>query len=207
MMNSPEILKTHYKNCFLKYGDNHLGADWPKEKDLCTRYDVMLSIVKDINQKNKILDFGCGTGMLYNHILSKNMTQIEYHGIDINDVLIEKAKSKYKDTSFLVADINQDSSILSDYDYVICNGIFTEKLQLSHKTMFDFFSNTIKVLFKKTKKGIAFNLMTIHLDYERDDLFHVSHDELANFLTKNLSRNYVIRNDYGLYEYTTYLYK
>ena len=73
--------------------------------------------------------------------------------------------------------------------------------------MFSFFSNALSILFKKTKIGIAFNLMSKHVDYEREDLFHVAHDELANFLTKNLSRNYIIRNDYGLYEYTTYLYK
>ncbi len=29
---------------------------------------------------------------------------------------------------------------------------------------------------------------------------------LVNFLTRELSRHFIIRNDYGLYEYTTYLY-
>ncbi len=50
--------------------------------------------------------------------------------------------------------------------------------------MFSFFSNSLKVLFNKTNIGIAFNLMSKHVDYERDDLFHVGYDELANFLTK-----------------------
>ena len=45
------------------------------------------------------------------------------------------------------------------------------------------------------------------VDWERDDLFHVSIDELGWFLKNNLSRNFVIRNDYKLYEYTTYVYK
>lgn len=49
--------------------------------------------------------------------------------------------------------------------------------------------------------------MSKDVDWEREDLFHLSLDELSNFLTKEVSRNFIIRNDYGLYEYTTYLYK
>ena len=40
----------------------------------------------------------------------------------------------------------------------------------------------------------------------RDDLFHLPLDLLAEFLDTLLSRHFVIRNDYGLYEYTVYVY-
>ena len=58
-----------------------------------------------------------------------------------------------------------------------------------------------------TNKGIAFNIMSKLVDWERDDLFHVSMDELGLFLKNNLSRNFIIKNDYKLYEYTVYVYK
>ena len=206
-MHSPESLKDHYEECFIKHGDNYLGADWTKEKDLYTRYDVMLSIIDKSISEKKVLDFGCGTGMLYNYILSKDINYINYSGIDINDILIEKAKTKFKNINFKTSDIFKNPESLEQYDYIICNGVFTEKINLTHEQMFNFFSSVLNVLFKKTNIGISFNLMSKHVDYEREDLFHVSHDELASFLTKNLSRNYIIRNDYGLYEYTTYLYK
>jgi len=45
------------------------------------------------------------------------------------------------------------------------------------------------------------------VDWEREDLFHLSLDSLAGFLVKELGRDFVIRNDYGLYEYTTYVYR
>ena len=73
--------------------------------------------------------------------------------------------------------------------------------------MFDFMSNTLKTLWLKTNKGIAFNVMSKLVDWERDDLFHVSMDEIGLFLKNNLSKNFVIRNDYKLYEYTIYVYK
>jgi hypothetical protein len=63
------------------------------------------------------------------------------------------------------------------------------------------------IAFAKARVGVAFNVMSTHVDWERDDLFHLPMDVLGSFLTKNLSRKFVIRSDYGLYEYTTYVYK
>ena len=111
-MSSPEILKNHYEKCFMIHGDNHLGADWTREKDLYTRYNVMLSILDRSNTEKKILDFGCGTGMLYNYILSNNIEYINYNGIDINNILIEKAKTKFKNIIFKTSDIFKNPEVL-----------------------------------------------------------------------------------------------
>ena len=73
--------------------------------------------------------------------------------------------------------------------------------------MMNFFTSAITKLWEKCNVGLAFNLMSKHVDWEREDLFHVSLDELGWFLKKNLSRNFVIRNDYKLFEYTVYVYK
>ena len=65
----------------------------------------------------------------------------------------------------------------------------------------------ITKLYEMCNKGIAFNVMSKDVDWERDDLFHLPLSDLSAFLTKEISRDFVIRNDYGLYEYTTYVYK
>ncbi|MFT6034498.1 MAG: hypothetical protein ACI9XJ_000064 [Marivirga sp.] len=65
----------------------------------------------------------------------------------------------------------------------------------------------VHVLFSKIEKGMAFNVMSKAVDWERWDLFHLSTDVLIDFLAKEVSRNFIIRNDYGLYEYTVYIYK
>jgi hypothetical protein len=49
-------------------------------------------------------------------------------------------------------------------------------------------------------------VMSKHVDWERDDLFHLPFDALGSFLREEVSRHFVIRHDYGLYEYTTYIY-
>ena len=49
--------------------------------------------------------------------------------------------------------------------------------------------------------------MSTQVDWIRDDLFYLALDDLTSFVTQHLGRNFVVRSDYGLYEYTVYLYR
>jgi SAM-dependent methyltransferase len=198
-------LYKHYESCFKKHGGTPQGVDWPNVDDLNRRFQVMLDICTDKAPVN-ILDFGCGNGLLCSYLKQTQMDNIRYTGLDISQKFIDFCRTTYPGIPFICSDIAQES-IEIDFDYAICNGTFTEKLDLTFDEMFDFFSKTLITLFKKSKKGIAFNVMSSHVDYRRDDLFHVPHDMMANLLINDLSRHYVIRNDYGLYEYTVYVYK
>ena len=62
-------------------------------------------------------------------------------------------------------------------------------------------------MYPLARRGIAFNVMSKHVDWERDDLFHLPFDVLAAFLRAEISRHYQFRADYGLYEYTAYVYR
>jgi hypothetical protein len=114
---------------------------------------------------------------------------------------------KFPNELFFQIDALQNPEKLNNYDYIIMNGVFTMKVDLSYQDMWNYFCQLLTLLFSKAQKGIAFNLMSKQVDWERTDLFHVGLDQLTAFLTKNLGRHFVIRNDYGLYEYTVYLYK
>lgn len=196
----------HYKNCFDNHGDNHLGVDWPNYEDTLIRYKVMLDLIND-KSKVSLLDFGCGLGHLYEFILNeKKENKIIYNGLDINENFYNHCIKKYPEVNFFLRDININDKI-PNFDYIVCNGTFTEKMDLTHEDMFNSMSTILKNLWSKTNKGIAFNVMSKLVDWERGDLFHVSLDEIGLFLKNNLSRNFVIRNDYKLYEYTIYVYK
>ena len=78
---------------------------------------------------------------------------------------------------------------------------------MKYDEMFSYFKKMITKLYEMCNKGIAFNVMSKDVDWERDDLFHLPLSDLSVFLTKDISRDFVIRNDYGLYEYIIYVYK
>ena len=198
-------LAEHYDKCFKEHGDTYLGVNWPNLEDTFKRYDVILGLIKE-ETSISLLDFGCGTASLNQYIEFLKIKNIKYSGLDINDGFYNTSKLKFPNNDFYCLDILKNESI-PNFDYIVCNGPFTEKRDLSQEEMMDFFTSVIKKLWNKCDKGIAFNLMSKHVDWERDDLFHVSLDELGWFLKNNLSRNFIIRNDYGLYEYTAYVYK
>jgi SAM-dependent methyltransferase len=198
---------SHYESCLEKYGDTHLGVDWPKKEDVDKRYKVMLEVIKPIaSGKVELLDFGCGTSHLYEYILLHGFDYIEYSGLDLSTKFVELSKKKFPHIKYYQLDILDDSNGLPNFDYIVANGVFTEKRNLSFDDMFEYFQAVIHSLFSKSEIGIAFNVMSKQVDWERDDLFHLPLDLLADFLTKRISRNFIIRNDYGLYEYTTYVY-
>ena len=200
----------HYDKCFKTHGDNHLGVDWPKLSDTLTRHEIMYGLVREINSpqvtNTSILDFGCGLGHFYKWLKANHSLHPQYSGLDINESFYNYCSNEFPDNQFYLKDILVDND-LPNFDYIMCNGVFTEKRELSYDEMFQFMKNVLIKLWGKTNKGISFNVMSKLVDWERDDLFHVSMDQLGMFLKENLSRNFIIRNDYKLYEYTIYVYK
>lgn len=81
-------------------------------KDLISRIEV-------INPK-KILDVGCGSGNS-THQLKKRWPNSEIIGIDNSKAMIEKARSLYDDTKFILQDVTDDLSALGKFDIIFSN--------------------------------------------------------------------------------------
>jgi hypothetical protein len=199
---------THYENCLAQHGDTHLGVDWPKPEHVDVRYRVMLDVIRPTGlPRVSLLDFGCGASHLYDYVQRHKVEHIDYAGFDISEKFITLCKSKYPSLQYYCWDVLDDSTTLPKFDYIVMNGVFTEKRTLSYEEMLDYFFRLLRRVYSSARFGLAFNVMSSHVEWERDDLFHLPLDTLATFLTEEISRDYVIRNDYGLYEYTTYIYR
>ncbi|WP_282609722.1 class I SAM-dependent methyltransferase [Pelagibius sp. Alg239-R121] len=201
-------LVDHYESCFLEHGPTALGVDWPDEGDLAVRFDVMTDLIRPTGKSIKLLDLGCGPGLLLDHLAVNPLTvPIDYLGIDLSGKMISAARQRHADRSFEVRDLLTDPLAEQSVDYVIMNGLLTEKRELSQGEMVTFAREIIAAAYRAARIGIAFNVMSTQVDWMRDDLFHWACDDVLEFVTGDLSRHAVIRADYGLYEYTTYLYR
>jgi SAM-dependent methyltransferase len=198
----------HYEGCLSRHGDSHRGVDWPRAEDAELRYAVMLDLIPTNSSRPvRLLDFGCGAGHLLEFIQRRNLPGIEYHGLDISARFLALCRSKFPSTPFICADLLQDSLDLPEFDYIVMNGVFTEKRALSQDAMWNYARELLVRTWPHARHGLAFNVMSKQVDWERHDLFHLSCDVLLAFLKAELSRHCVIRHDYGLYEYTTYVYR
>lgn len=193
---------------FDRYGDCFLGVGWTKrQEEAAARYRVMLDLLApEADQPVTLLDFGCGASHLYEYMLKHGVRNVSYSGLDLSPRFLACSREKFPQNTYYDLDVLEDDR-LPTFDYVVMNGIFNSKTDLSFEDMLAYCRRLILRVFEKTRKGLAFNVMSKQVDWERDDLFHLPLDRLLTFLSREVSRHVVIRHDYGLYEYTAYVYK
>lgn len=198
----------YYNACLRTYGDHHLGVGWSSARDAETRYRVMLELIRSPAETTvSLLDFGCGASHLLDFIRGRGLAGIDYSGLDLSADFIALSQGKYRHVQYYCADILDAATELPTFDYLVINGVFTEKRDLSVEEMFAYVAAVLQKAFAFTRSGLAFNVMSAHLGWEQPTLFHVAFDQLVTLLTDTMSRNIVIRNDYGLPDYTVYVYR
>lgn len=204
------MLLHHFDDILGKFGDTAKGAHWPNEKDRRKRFDVMLDVIEQSATGPVVLcDLGCGTGELLAHIRRRELNNIVYVGADRSKMALAYARAKFPDATFVDIDVTARGADLDliACDYLVANGLFTVKFELSQAQMWSFLETTICRVWPRVRRGVAFNLMSKVVDWERDDLFHVPMDDTAHLLHGLAGRRVRMRADYGLYEYTSYAYK
>lgn len=208
-VNKHLILAEHYSKTFKEYGDTAKGMDWQCENENILRFQILSGIfsLKNTDIHCSILDFACGTSAFYEFLKSApKFKNFSYTGLDINNELIDCARQKYPQNKYFLGDILHDTSIIKEkFDYIIINGLFTQKLDLSDSEMFSFWKDIISTLWNHCTNGIAFNSMSQFVDYKQDGNYHLDISLAGEFLKDNISKKFLIRNDYNLYETTFYI--
>ncbi|WP_051286681.1 DegT/DnrJ/EryC1/StrS family aminotransferase [Megalodesulfovibrio gigas] len=208
---SQQLLR-FYDTCLSEHGDTARGAGWPNETDRGRRFRIGCEIIAQFGGGDSVTvcDLGCGTGELYGHIVRNGLDNISYTGVDLSSAALQYATEKFPAANFLQLDVLQCSDELLqaiNCDFIFANGLFTVKNSASHATMFRFMTATLERVWPKARRGIIFNVMSKVVDWEREDLFHVSYDELAEYLHRLAGRFIGFRADYGLYELMAYAVK
>lgn len=85
------------------------------------------------------------------------------------------------------------------------DGPFNARCSLPFDEMLSCFQRSVRHAFAPARRGLAFNVMSKSVHWEREDRFHVPFDLVASFLARAVSRQLVCRDDDGLYEYATYV--
>ncbi len=192
-----------------RYGDSFRGAGYTRsEQEAAAMYDVMLDVVREKDEPVTLLDLGCGLAHLLDRIHASPLRRnVRYSGLDISRKYLDAAAVRHPGVAFLHMDILESDEALPDYDYIVLNGLFNFRGELPYERMLLYWQQMIAVAYKHCRKGIAFNVMSKIVDWERDDLFHLPFETLTRFVAAELSRTFVIRHDYPTWEYTTYVYR
>lgn len=205
--------KEYFSKTFKDYGPNVKGiGELNKSREineirLKLRYKNMAKIIRNKNIKNSLLDIGCGYTGFYEYIVTKKLN-IEYTGIDICEDMINYANNKYGSLINLICGDILEYKFDRKFDYIICNGVLTQKLEATISEMEEYVYNIISLMWNMCNRGggIVFNIMTSQVDFMAENLYYKSPLEMLAFCMQ-LTRNFQLDQSYNLYEYTVYLYK
>lgn len=204
-------LQEHYERCLEEAGVTPQGVDWPNGRDLEARFATQLEILRSVPQAAeplRVLDLGCGPGLLLDYLSATDaLERIEYLGVDLSPPMIAAAQARWPDRQFEARDIIAQPLEPLSVDVVIMNGVLTERRGIPRERMVALAESLVTAAFQTARYGVAFNAMSRHVDWEREDLFHWGFDEVASFLTRTLTRHIAIRADYGLYEFSAFAYR
>lgn len=85
----------------------------------------IISALKFIENKSRILDIGCGVG-IFLRVVEKQFPESKYFGIDYSEEAIKIAKNDLGEDFFCVKDVNElDKNFIEPYDVILMNGFLS----------------------------------------------------------------------------------
>jgi SAM-dependent methyltransferase len=180
-------LLTFYDRHLRDFGDSPQAVRWTPDGQ-ARRYETLLQIAGDLTGK-KVLDFGCGKGDFCGFLKEKDV-RIDYCGLDVNENLIELAKSKYPDVEFLCTDIDE-TEIERAFDVVIVCGVFNLRIAGIGDSM----KAVLKKLFSLCRQALHLNVLTYYIPQRNVELFYVRPEDILYFAVTELSRHVTLRHE------------
>jgi hypothetical protein len=194
-------VERYYTAKLREHGATPEGVDWNGQQSQQIRFDQLLGLLGDAPEEFSLNDYGCGYGALLDCLGQRNLS-FEYTGYDISPSMVEEAKSRYADERR--AAFTSNSNELRPADFTVASGVFNVKLETPVGVWYRYILETIELMVRLSKRGIAFNALTSHADpeYQRRDLFYADPAHLLDHCLGNYSRNVLLNHDYDLYEFT-----
>jgi SAM-dependent methyltransferase len=197
-------LERYYDALVREHGPRPEGAQWTSNDSQQRRFRV-LADVGDLTTA-KVLDLGCGTGALLDHLIVEHGFAGEYVGIDLAQAAVELARARHPEARFERRNV-LETGVGERFDYVLLSGVFNNLLSDN----WAFLRALSTTLFAATRQALAFNLLSTYVDYQDEGLWYADPGAVFDFCKTELSTAVTLRHDYEVkpgvvpFEYTVYV--
>jgi hypothetical protein len=122
--------------------------------------------------------------------------------------MVSVSRERYPSLEYHVKDVLMDdiSEFRDEFDYILISGVFTVRNGQSKDRHREWYQEILRTLWPLCHEGISVNFMTEYVDYTVDELYYCPFSEFTQFCVEHLSREFTVRHDYDLYEFTGYVY-
>ncbi|HLA08780.1 MAG TPA: class I SAM-dependent methyltransferase [Anaerolineales bacterium] len=195
-------LNRYFTEKLEQYGATAKGVDYNGEQARDIRFAELVKVI-DPARRFSIIDYGCGTGAMFDFLHAKGW-KYDYYGVDLIEKMILAGRATHR--GYDNAHFTTDEKELPVADHLVAAGIFNIKMDSAYEEWQEFTCETLKRMNTLCSKGFAFNMLTKYSDADRmaqrPDLFYGDPLFFFDFCKGNFSRNVALLHDYGLYDFT-----
>lgn len=197
----------HYRDLFRSHGD---AAQSVQHYDAASQRNRFRVLAEFASAHGSVVDVGCGLGHFCTYLRELGFRG-RYLGLDFVPEFIEHASRKHAGdpaARFQAFDMTRDAYPEGEDVYVIC-GVFNNRQVDSEQFLYE----TLRKVFRASRKGVAFNALSTYVDYQDASLFYADPLKVLDFCKRELTPRVLLRHDYLVredrppYEYAIYLYK
>ena len=188
-----------YEDNLAEHGLTSKSVGWKDEASQLLRFE-RLSRVIDRSRPFTVNDWGCGYGAMFRYLDGLAGASLAgYTGYDISGEMLAAARARCDAarTRFVLG-----AEVSEPADYTFASGTFNVKLGASDADWDAYIKRQLEIMFAKSTRGLAFNLLTSYVDWKTDQLFYADPKAFFDFCQTRLSRFVTLSHDYGLFEWT-----
>lgn len=185
-----------------EHGVTSASVGWPDAEAQRLRFDKLAHVIaRDAPQGPiSVNDWGCGYGAMFGYLDERADVQLKrYTGYDLSADMLDAAGRHVDDPR---AHWVQGAAVTETADYTFVSGTFNVRMKASDEAWQRFVEQTLLELAARSRRGLAFNLLTSYVDWRKDDLFYADPARFFTFCRERLSRYVTLLHDYPLYEWT-----
>ena len=180
------------------FGHDPRACDYGRAESQQRKFAV-LSRMTDYSQAS-VLDVGCGFADFAEYLL-KRYEGVEYHGLDLSEEMIAKARSVRPELNLRVGNVfelPQDES----YDIITANGIFYLLGANAEYLMMQI----VAEMYKRSRKGVVFNSLSSWASVHENGEYYANPLKVLEWCRK-LSPWIALNHNYLQHDFTVYITK
>jgi SAM-dependent methyltransferase len=179
-----------YTKRLRQFGPSAKAVQYSDAASQFARFEILLDIDHEMAS---VLDVGCGLSDFWRFLRARG-NLARYCGVDIVPDFVALSSDAMADDPQAKAQVMdaEASDLPAGYDYAVLSGVFNNKMSDN----WAFMAATLRRMWAAADRGIAFNAMSTHVDFQDPDLWYVDPARVLAFCKSDLGGHPVLRHDY-----------
>lgn len=196
-----------YTGNLATHGLSSKSVGWKDEASQLLRFERLAQIIDRGPSAGgvSVNDWGCGYGSMFRYL--DNLPGVEmcgYTGYDISEEMLGAASQAIASPK---ARFVLGAQVTEDADYSFVSGTFNVRLDAADAEWDQYVKEQVTAIYARSRRGMAFNLLTSHVDWKQENLFYADPRDFFDFCKRHLSRSVTLLHDYPLYEWTMLVHR